>query len=395
MVAAAMKYMASNFAKLDKFKGVDFRRWQKKMHFLLSSMSVVYVLTTSILEDSKNATMEQIKKKNKILWRPSIWLRMPQVSCIIDKLPPSWKNFKHTLKHGNKELTLLELGSHPRIEKSLRVQDSDKLKGNNVASPSMVNMVEHNNSSRYTNNKGKRKHQDTKVDPNKKSKVTWWKCGNPGHLKKDCKGGKLGNKSNVNIVSDNIGSNLMSTSKLNDSILWHARLGHDEALDKFKVFKTKAELQQGSLIKRFRTDKGGEYMDTLYFQSVGIIHETAAPYTPQPNGISERKNKVLKEMFNSMLSYSGLSQGFWGETMFYVIEPNELVSMKSIFESMDAIFDENRFSSVPRPSLRVPNGTEDISGSVVLEEATEVVIQQLELRKTKRNRTPKNFGHEF
>ncbi|GJY41654.1 hypothetical protein Tco_0428924 [Tanacetum coccineum] len=41
MADAAMKHMASNFAKLDKFEGVNFRRWQKKMHFLLSSMSVV------------------------------------------------------------------------------------------------------------------------------------------------------------------------------------------------------------------------------------------------------------------------------------------------------------------------------------------------------------------
>ncbi|GJX56090.1 zinc finger, CCHC-type containing protein [Tanacetum coccineum] len=243
----------------------------------------------------------------------------------------------------------------------------------------------------------------------------------------------------------------------------------DEALDKFKVFKTKVELQQGSLIKRFRTDRGGEYMDTLYFQSVGIIHETTAPYTPQQNGISERKNKVLKEMVNSMLSYSGLSQGFWGEAMltacyllnrvpnkrnritpyelwtkrkpnlnylrvwgcravvrlpdpklktlgergiecifvgyvehskafrFYVIEPNESVSINSIIESRDAIFDENRFSSVPRPSLRIPNGTEDIGGSVVPEEVTEEVVQQPEpeLRKSKRNRTPNNFGPEF
>ncbi|GKB83454.1 hypothetical protein Tco_0950349 [Tanacetum coccineum] len=65
MTAAAMKHMASNFAKIDKFERVDFRRWQKKMHFLLSSMSVVYVLTTPILEDGENATMEQIRKRNK------------------------------------------------------------------------------------------------------------------------------------------------------------------------------------------------------------------------------------------------------------------------------------------------------------------------------------------
>nr|GEW09807.1 zinc finger, CCHC-type [Tanacetum cinerariifolium] len=58
--------MASNFAKLDKFEGVNFRRWQKKMHFLLSSMSVVYVLTTPIPEDSSDdATVKEIKKKAK------------------------------------------------------------------------------------------------------------------------------------------------------------------------------------------------------------------------------------------------------------------------------------------------------------------------------------------
>ncbi|GKF07376.1 hypothetical protein Tco_0041600, partial [Tanacetum coccineum] len=65
MVFAAMKHMALNFANHDKFEGVDVRTWQKKMHFLLSSMNVVYVLTTPILEDGENATMEQIRRRNK------------------------------------------------------------------------------------------------------------------------------------------------------------------------------------------------------------------------------------------------------------------------------------------------------------------------------------------
>nr|GEW29936.1 zinc finger, CCHC-type [Tanacetum cinerariifolium] len=46
-----------------------------------------------------------------------------------------------------------------------------------------------------------------------------------------------------------------------------------------------------------------------------IIHETTASYTSQQNGATERKNKALKEMVNSMLSYSGLSEGFWGEAI--------------------------------------------------------------------------------
>ncbi|CAM8922385.1 unnamed protein product [Rhodiola kirilowii] len=89
----------------------------------------------------------------------------------------------------------------------------------------------------------------------------------------------------------------------------------DEALDKFKIYKSEVELQKGTSIKKLRIDRGGEYFNPSYFQSVGIIHETTAPYTQQQNGVSERKNRALKEMVNAMLSYSGLNDGFWGEAM--------------------------------------------------------------------------------
>ncbi|GJR36406.1 ribonuclease H-like domain-containing protein [Tanacetum coccineum] len=164
MTAAVMKHMASNFTKLDKFEGVEFRRWQKKMHFLLSSMSVVYMLTTSIPKDGL---------------------------ILNDMFDPLFDIYQNV--ESSKELWDSLEANHLCIEESLRIQDNDKPKGNNVVGPSVVNIVEHNNSSRYTDNKGKRKHQDTKVDPNKKSKVTCWKCGKPGHLKKDYNRRKVGN----------------------------------------------------------------------------------------------------------------------------------------------------------------------------------------------------------
>nr|GEW76617.1 zinc finger, CCHC-type [Tanacetum cinerariifolium] len=83
---------------------------------------------------------------------------------------------------------------------------------------------------------------------------------------------------------------------------------------------------------------------------------------------------------------------------FYVIEPNDSVLINSIIESIDAIFDENRFSSVHRTSQKsLVKGTEDSGGLVVPEKVTEEVVQQPEpeLRKSKRNRTPKDFGPEF
>ncbi|GJX22610.1 zinc finger, CCHC-type containing protein [Tanacetum coccineum] len=83
---------------------------------------------------------------------------------------------------------------------------------------------------------------------------------------------------------------------------------------------------------------------------------------------------------------------------FYIIEPNDLVTINSIIELRDAIFDENRFSSVPRPSQRsLVKGIEDFGGSVAPKKVTEEVVQQpkSELRKSKRNRTLKDFGPEF
>ncbi|GKC46440.1 hypothetical protein Tco_1064162 [Tanacetum coccineum] len=116
------------------------------MHFLLSGMSVVYVLTTPILKDGKNATVDQIRRRAKwdndkyvcrglIINAEDAPSKKLLVSCIIDKLPPPWKNFKHTLKHKKEKLTLVELGNQLRIEKSIRAQDSDKPKGNNIVGP--------------------------------------------------------------------------------------------------------------------------------------------------------------------------------------------------------------------------------------------------------------------
>jgi hypothetical protein len=40
----------------------------------------------------------------------------------------------------------------------------------------------------------------------------------------------------------------------------------------------------------------------------GIIHERAPPYSPQSNGVAERKNHTLTELVNAMLETSGLSK---------------------------------------------------------------------------------------
>ena len=66
-----------------------------------------------------------------------------------------------------------------------------------------------------------------------------------------------------------------------------------------------------------RSDRGGEYDAPLneFCTQHGIIHQTTAPYSPQQNGIAERKNRTLKEMMNAMLLSSGIPQNLWGEAI--------------------------------------------------------------------------------
>ncbi|KAJ0912638.1 hypothetical protein HanRHA438_Chr06g0276621 [Helianthus annuus] len=55
--------MTSKFEKLEKFEGQDFRRWRKKMHFLLTTLKVVYVLSTPMHEEWENKTLDQQRKR--------------------------------------------------------------------------------------------------------------------------------------------------------------------------------------------------------------------------------------------------------------------------------------------------------------------------------------------
>ncbi|KAJ0836125.1 putative RNA-directed DNA polymerase [Helianthus annuus] len=91
----------------------------------------------------------------------------------------------------------------------------------------------------------------------------------------------------------------------------------DEAIDKFILYKAEVENQLNKEIKRVRSDRGGEYVSPFgeLCAKSSIIHECTPPYTPQSNGIAERKNRTLKEMMNAMLTSSGVSQDMWGEAI--------------------------------------------------------------------------------
>ena len=55
---ASIREMTSNFQNLDKFEGVGFCCWQKKMNFLLTTLKVAYVLNSPYSMETENETLE-------------------------------------------------------------------------------------------------------------------------------------------------------------------------------------------------------------------------------------------------------------------------------------------------------------------------------------------------
>ncbi|CAM8918416.1 unnamed protein product [Rhodiola kirilowii] len=85
MSAASVKEMMKNFGKLEKFEGVNFRRWQQKMHFLLTNLKVVYVLSTPIPEVGDDALVDAIRKRSK--WENDDYIcRGHILNCMTDPL---------------------------------------------------------------------------------------------------------------------------------------------------------------------------------------------------------------------------------------------------------------------------------------------------------------------
>jgi len=86
-----------------------------------------------------------------------------------------------------------------------------------------------------------------------------------------------------------------------------------EALASFKNFKVLVEKEVDNPIKVLRMDCGGEFNShefTNFLETHGIKRKFTTVYTPQQNGVCERKNCTIKNMVRSILTRSGVSKTF-------------------------------------------------------------------------------------
>nr|KYP35161.1 Retrovirus-related Pol polyprotein from transposon TNT 1-94 [Cajanus cajan] len=138
----------------------------------------------------------------------------------------------------------------------------------------------------------------------------------------------------VNSVSGDVGHSL---------ILWHQRLGHmsekggsryyvtfiDDSTKKIWVYFLKQKLEVFNIFKKWKfivenetrlkikclkSDKGGEYNSTEFFNYYaenGIRMLKTILETPQQNGFVERMSRTLNERASSMRIHAGLPKTFW------------------------------------------------------------------------------------
>jgi transposase InsO family protein len=87
--------------------------------------------------------------------------------------------------------------------------------------------------------------------------------------------------------------------------------------DTLKGFLRRAQNEFGLRIKKIRSDNGTEFKNSQIegFLEEGIKHEFASPYTPQQNGVVERKNRTLLDMAMTMLDEYKTPNRFWAEAI--------------------------------------------------------------------------------
>ncbi|KAM7531655.1 hypothetical protein LguiB_035065 [Lonicera macranthoides] len=110
----------------------------------------------------------------------------------------------------------------------------------------------------------------------------------------------------------------------------------------FQRFHKQISTQYNATIQVLRSDNGGEYMSTelqAYFKLHGIIHQTTCPYTPQQNGVAERKNRHLLEIVRASLIGANAPTSYWGEALssaVYLVNriPSAVLDFQTPFEAL-------------------------------------------------------------
>ncbi|KAL4035407.1 hypothetical protein IC575_004092 [Cucumis melo] len=86
----------------------------------------------------------------------------------------------------------------------------------------------------------------------------------------------------------------------------------------FQNFYHTIKTQFHTKIAILRSDNGREFQNhnlSEFLASKGIVHQTSCAYTPQQNGVAERKNRHLVEVAHSLMLSTSLPSYLWGDAI--------------------------------------------------------------------------------
>ncbi|KAL6342905.1 hypothetical protein AAG906_016924 [Vitis piasezkii] len=159
--------------KPEKFNGDDFKSWQQKMFFYLTTLNLVHVLKEEYpkaLEQPTNETFNITKA-----WKHSDFLLETTFSM----------DFKNYLKHKHKELSMEDLIVRLRIEED-NIKNEKSIGKSFMEAKAHIMEGECSKKKKLPFNNGKRKKPANNKPDNKKIKGVCWVCGKSDHRAKDC-----------------------------------------------------------------------------------------------------------------------------------------------------------------------------------------------------------------
>lgn len=92
----------------------------------------------------------------------------------------------------------------------------------------------------------------------------------------------------------------------------------DEVIQAFRKVKASVELEADVKVKELCTNRGGEFTPNAvnqYCDEQGIRRFLTMPYTPQKNGVIERRNQTILTIVRSLLKGKHIPIEFWGEVV--------------------------------------------------------------------------------
>lgn len=84
-------------------------------------------------------------------------------------------------------------------------------------------------------------------------------------------------------------------------------------------FCTYAAVQFDTNIKVIRSDNGLEFKMPLFYASKGIIHQTSCVYTPQQNGLVERKQQHIMCVARALKIHANMPTRYWGFCVMHAV----------------------------------------------------------------------------